>query len=90
MTLSMSSTHPSSEVGQFHLQNNAVPSLHVRYRRFIATMNCSAPALRIDIRTRGLIAHSPLSLHIGRQVPTFHDEASIKVMPSLCRLSSAQ
>src|SRR5271166_3934632 len=90
MTLSMSSTLPSIEVGQFHLQNNAAPSLHAHYRRFIATTSCSVPAHPIGIRTRGFIHHSPLSLHIGRQVPTFHNEACAKVMPPSCRLPPAQ
>ena len=60
------------KVGQSHLQNNAAPSLHAHYRRFITTMSCSAPALRFGVRTRGLnqpLAAFPLHRKTGSHVP---------------------
>ena len=70
--------------------DDPTPSLHLHYRDFNTTTSWSVPVPCIGTLTLMRSSHLSFSLTSGRQVPTFHTRAWIKVTPLLCRTPLGQ
>src|SRR5208337_1487283 len=75
---------PAQQVGGTRQPDNAAPSLHSRYRRFIATMSSPDPRSGIGILPHG-VCHLSFPF-IQNEVLTFHTKARAEFMPPIHRL----
>src|SRR5271157_4057881 len=76
---------PAQQVGGTRQPDNAAPSLHSRYRRFIATMSSPRPSFWHRYSS-SWCPPFVISLHIQNEVLTFHTKARAEFMPPIHRL----